>query len=532
MRSEKAVLSRSSGPVDIGRRCADLLASRIRQAHRRASRAGDMLAWFKHYTPHHFDKPFSALHRHMGLRFEVMRKSRGQKEGVIAPRGNAKTTCASLGLPLHAICEGYERYILLAADSMGQAIQRVEAVAHELTTNVKIERDYPHVFGQGVTWNKHEIVTRNGVKVQALGTRKKIRGIKFHEQRPTLIIADDLDDDDTPFSALKRERNWSWVTRNLLNLGSPQTNYWFNGSALHPECIICRLPKAGVKIHTFKSIIEWPERMDLWSGWSDMLHDLSVDDLDEREERARGFYESNRDDMEAAAVVLWPEWEDLYDLMTLREHTGHRAFAGEKQGEALDPSLSEWDPRHFEGDVWFDKWPRRMQVKTMALDPSLGKHSRRGDYQAITKLGIKGSNIHLDAIIGRWPVVEMLERFVDEIVEFRPDVAVIEADAFQELLLYMADNIALRRKLTTNIEPISHEGVNKRVRLGRLGPFVVRDQVRYMRRSPGIAILHDQMRAFPDPTVHDDGPDSWEMALRKARRMMGAAQRPPRRNPY
>lgn len=523
---------RHSGRPSIGQRFAAIVQARLKRANRRAGRAGDMLGWFKHYLPDHFPKPFSKLHTHMATRFKVMQRSRGQKEGAIAPRGNAKTTCASLGLPLHAICEGYETYILLAADSTGQAIQRVEAIGHELETNRQIQLDYPHVAGVGPVWNKNELVTRNGIKIQALGTRKKMRGAKYRANRPSLVIADDLDDDDVPFSAVKRERNWSWVTRNLLNLGTPETNYWFNGSALHPECTICKLPSAGVKIKTFPSIINWPERMDLWMRWADILHDLSVEDLDDRDEIAREFYHDNEDAMNHGAKVLWPEWESLYDLMVLRENTGHRAFAGEKQGQALDPSMSEWDPKHFEGDIWFDQWPMRTDVKVMSLDPSMGKNSKRGDYQGITMLAVRDGLLYTDVQLGRWPVVEMIERYVDQIAEFMPDVAVIEADAFQELLLYMADDVALRLKLKAAIEPISHEGVRKRVRIGRLGPYVVRDQFRYLRRSQGIALHLDQMRAFPDDTVHDDGPDSVEMALRKARRMLGAGKQQVRRNPY
>ena len=490
-----------------------------------------MADWLKHYLPHHFTLPFSALHDYFCERLERMSRIRGIKEGSIAPRGNAKTTFASLGYPLYAICEELEDYIILAADSMSQAIQRVEAISHELTNNALIAKDYPHVFDQGSVWNKHHIVTRNGVHVQALGIRKKIRGAKQLQFRPSCIISDDLDDDDIPFSPKKREKNNRWVDSNLLNLGlTGHTNYFFAGTALHQECVVCSLPKRGIHIETFSSIVNWPDRMDLWRKWEDTLIDLTEHDVDKRKRKAKAYYLRNKKLMNKGAEVLWPEYEDLYALMVLRSEIGTRAFESEKQGNHVDPALCEWDPKHFEGNVFFDEWPLGMELKTMALDPSKGQTDKPGDYQAMALLGIKNGTIYIDVDLSRRPVDEMLEQYIDLMWHFEPDVAVIEDAAFQDVLLYLADDIALRKKMVAAIEPLAHGGIRKIVRCRRLGPYVLRGQFRY-KRSPGIQLYLDQMRAFPNGS-YDDGPDVVEMALRKARLMLGGRRQKPVESPY
>ncbi len=490
-----------------------------------------MLDWLKQYLPHHFTLPFSSLHEYFCTRMERMADIRGVKEGSIAPRGNSKTTVASLGYPLYAICEELEDYIILAADSMSQAIQRVEAIAHELTNNSLLAKDYPHVFDQGAVWNKHHIVTRNGVHVQALGIRKKIRGAKQQQFRPSCIISDDLDDDDIPFSPKKREKNIRWVEGNLLNLGkTDHTNYFFVGTALHQECVVCQLPKKGIHIETFSSIIEWPDRMDLWRKWEDMLIDLTQHDVEKRKRKAKAFYLRNKKTMDEGSEVLWPEYENLYSLMILRSEIGTRAFESEKQGNHVDPSLCEWDPKHFDGNIFFDEWPVGMEVKTMALDPSKGKEDKPGDYQAMAMLGIKDGVIYIDVDLSRRPVDEMLEQYIDHMWTFQPDVAVIEDAAFQDVLLYLADDIALRKKMSAAIEPLPHGGIRKVVRIRRLGPYVLRAQCRY-KKTPGIQIFLDQMRAFPNGS-YDDGPDAVEMALRKARLMLGGRSQKPVETPF
>jgi hypothetical protein len=48
--------------------------------------------------------------------------------------------------------------------------------------------------------------------------------------------------------------------------------------------------------HTFRSIMEWPKRMDLWKQWQVILHCL---DDPNRDFRARLFYEANLEAMNA-----------------------------------------------------------------------------------------------------------------------------------------------------------------------------------------------------------------------------------------
>jgi predicted phage terminase large subunit-like protein len=54
---------------------------------------------------------------------------------------------------------------------------------------------------------------------------------------------------------------------------------------------------------------------------------------------------------------------------------------------------------------------------------------------------------------------------------------------------------------------------NKDVRIRRLGTFLAQRKLRFKSRSPGTALLVEQMKDFPVGD-HDDGPDALEMAIR------------------
>lgn len=111
--------------------------------------------------------------------------------------------------------------------------------------------------------------------------------------RPTLIVIDDPQNKDHITSFLQRERAWEWLTKDVLSAGEPSTNVVVLGTALHRDCIVCKLQSTpGWRSRVFKSITRWPIRMDLWKAWEEILFDW---DDEKREENARAFYEEHRE---------------------------------------------------------------------------------------------------------------------------------------------------------------------------------------------------------------------------------------------
>ena len=93
---------------------------------------------------------------------------------------------------------------------------------------------------------------------------------------------------------------------------------------------------------------------------------------------------------------------------------------------------------------------------------------------------------------------------------YMPDVVGLEANAWQDLIAPEFD----RRCVELEIPPLPIHlilnTINKEVRIGRLGPYLHRSQLRFTRRS-GLTVR--QLEEFPQAD-HDDGPDAIEMAVR------------------
>ncbi len=464
------------------------------------------------YTYHKFSKMHEDLDATM---FADMSKNRGLKYILIGPRDSAKSTHGAEGFPLYTICEGLEHYILITSDTTEQACKHLAVIKEELETNQEIAQRYPAAFGAGPVWKGNAIETRNGIRVEALGAGKKIRGRRFGKHRPTLIIVDDAEGDEAAYSSATREHRRDWFAKGVMKAGGPKTNYLLIGSMIHNDGLVAttaRLPVWKEKTKIYRSIISWPNRMDLWAQWENILCDVMLDDPSAESLK---FYEAHKAEMHEGAEVLWEDREDLYALMLMRTTDGHASFEAEKQNNPIDPSKCEWGPNLF-NDRWYDDLPETgIIASASALDPSKGKSDKHGDYQGMVTVHFHEKKIlYVEADINRRPMTEMTERYVAFLNETNSQVGVCEAEQFQELLLPEIEGSSIAASVTVPIEEMMTKGVNKNMRIRRLGPWINRRRVFWRQGQSGAAMLVKQLQEFPNGD-HDDGPDAFEMALRR-----------------
>lgn len=156
----------------------------------------------------------------------------------------------------------------------------------------------------------------------------------------------------------------------------------------------------------------------------------------------------------------------------------------------------------------------------MALDPSKGADSRRGDYSALVWLGIdRRGLIYVEADLARRPTPEIVAGGVERFGLFRPDLFGVEVNQFQELLAGEFES-EFRRRGLLGVRPVPIDNrVSKQVRIRRLGPYLASRRLRFRAGTPGTQLLVEQLREFP-VADHDDGPDALEMAIRLAAELL------------
>jgi predicted phage terminase large subunit-like protein len=494
------------------------LRRHLRAARDAQRRPHGLLDWGRRYLPAHFSLPPSAMHRWLEQQIEAMRAGRGRKINAIGPRGAAKSTVASLACPLRLAVETAEPYIWVVSDSKDQAASHLENIKVELVDNRRLAQDYPAAVGKGTVWRSTAIRLPNGVTIEAFGTGQRIRGRRRRADRPTLIICDDLQNDQHMESALQRDHSRRWFHGTLLKAGTRRTNIIHLATALHRDALGLELHRTpGWTSRIFRAIERWPDDMAAWQQWEALFTDIENVDA---ERAAEGFYQTHRDEMDRGAVLLWPEQEDLYSLMRMRVESGRSAFEREKQGSPINPEACEWPEDFFGPHLWFDEWPARLALKVIALDPSKGNDARRGDYSAFVLLGVTPEGLlYVEGDMARRPTPQIVADGVALCQRFRPDALVIEANQFQDLLgREFVDEFA--RQGVLGVQPWSLDNrVNKLVRIRRLGPYLSQRRLRFKGSSPPTRLLLEQIEQFPIGD-HDDGPDALEMAIRMAAELL------------
>jgi len=485
-----------------------------------------LLEWSKFYLEEHFSRGYSKFHVTLGYKYDELRKRRGIKTVVIAPRGNAKTTITQASC-IRDICETAERYILIVSDTETQAIKILDVIKQELEHNEKLRHDYPLACRKGFEWSKTRIETANGICVEAVGTGQKVRGRKYKHYRPTKIILDDPDNDEDVAHAQTRQNHIEWVDKALSQCGDKDTNFIYVGTMIHRECIVGHLElRPDCEVIKFQAIMKWPTKLHLWSKWESMY--LSAPTRVVKGELIRDlnacnkYYIEHKDAMGEGAEVLWEEKESLYDLMTLRAAIGHPAFASEKQNDPRDPSKCEFKEEWFSDDIYYayeDLLRRISKEKPFSIlygDPAKGKDTQRHDYSPLIQLHRFSNDpyVYIEINMEKLPVTAFTDKFLDIWQSSQPTIGAFEENGFQELIgNEIFDKAQTRNIYNLNLKHFENYNINKLTRISRLSVWLERHFFKFRRDCPFTKLLIQQLKDHPH-AAHDDGSDSLECVLR------------------
>ena len=120
------------------------------------------------------------------------------------------------------------RHLLRLSDFGAKAAARGTSVRERRTWVTSINRmlakAYPRSTGVGPTWRIDLIELPNGPAIEALSTGQALRGRRKNQHRPTLIVADDLQNDSHIVSANQRELSHKWFHGSLLPAGDKRSN--------------------------------------------------------------------------------------------------------------------------------------------------------------------------------------------------------------------------------------------------------------------------------------------------------------------
>ncbi len=486
----------------------------------------DLEFFGKAYFPHYFSRETPEFHRELDRiwmdgvlksKYPLTKKDSktisrlpGCKRGIAAPRGHAKSTNLTFKDTIHAIVYEYKHYPIILSDSSDQAESFLDNIRVEFEENEAIKEDFGNL--QGKVWSSGVIITSTDIKVEAIGSGKKIRGRKHRNWRPDLLVLDDIENDENVRTPEQRKKLENWFYKAVSKAGDDYTDIVYIGTLLHYDSLLAKVLKnPGYKCVKYKAVLSFATNKDLWEQWEAIYIDLSNE---EHEQIALKFFEDNKATMLDGTQVLWEAKLSYYDLMVMKVTEGDASFNSEEQNEPISP-----DDCLFQED-WLDYYNEAaINFKDAVfkffgfVDPSLGK-SKHSDTSAIITLAkdVKTGYMYiLDADVCRRHPDQIIEDVLDKERWLRKSFGRgyrkfgAETNQFQWFLKEELAKASAKAGLYLPIQEINQTS-DKTMRIQTLQPDV---KNKYLKFNAKHKVLLEQLKYFP-MADHDDGPDALE----------------------
>lgn len=196
---------------------------------------------------------------------------------IIAFRGSAKTTLAMLFNPIWVMITRRKHHVVLISDTFGQVKDHIYNIKTELENNERLVKDFGPFEIEMETQKKQEwqktsmIIPKYDAKIVGKSTGQKVRGLRYKQWRPDLIIADDIEDLEAVRTKEQRDKTHRWLTGNVIPSGERgKTKYVLIGNLLHSDGIMSRMKKEIEDGSREGKVVEFPlidkEGNILWKG--------------------------------------------------------------------------------------------------------------------------------------------------------------------------------------------------------------------------------------------------------------------------
>lgn len=445
----------------------------------RREQASEGFGWFcRTYLGHYFETELSDFHREL----VELTEQRGVITAVAAPRGHGKSTLVTLARVLWWIVLERRRFIVLVGCAEDVANMMATALRMELEENERLRCDFGDLTDpQGGCWSEDQFRTKTGVMVLARGRGQKLRGIKNGARRPDAVVLDDPEDDEQAASAVRVKKLLAYIRRTLrpaLQRGDDWSFFWV-GTVLAKRSALAQV-------------------------------------LDDRDGEFTAWCTRRYQALQPDGSPLCPELHSRESLLKLKEEIGSAAFNAEQQNDPHDeegPFRDEWLRTYRPADL-ADELAGAETVA--ACDPSL-YGGETSDYKAIVAVSrhpvtadlyVKGAWIR-KASIGEMVQGMYLVHGQQGCVRVGLELTMLTKMIHDEL-----DVAAAEKGYHLPVVPVV-QTLSKEMRILTLSPQCERAKIHFPEGWPGdLQLLREQLQAFPSRSVHDDGPDALEMAVR------------------
>ena len=163
-------------------------------------------------------------------------------DALAAPRGHAKTSITGIIFLIYCIVNELEKYIVYISQNHSKTVQFIDPIRHEFKHNKMLRFIYgdltprPGRDDQGK--DREDCFDVGGCRVEAVSFEKNLRGFKYRNMRPTLIIGDDIESDERVLNPELREKDRNKLNKVIISALDIKGRFKMIGTILHSYSLL------------------------------------------------------------------------------------------------------------------------------------------------------------------------------------------------------------------------------------------------------------------------------------------------------
>jgi hypothetical protein len=349
--------------------------------------------------------------------YEWIRPGR-HRAAEVAPRDSGKSTWNFLLRPMWALAHRHRKYVSAFADSGPQAEQHLLSFKQELDENELLRLDHPglctpkkRVTGVSVSDTKNLYVSRNDQIFSAKGIDSSTLGAKVGNQRPDLILFDDIEPDASNYTEYQKDKRAHSMIASVLPMN------------LQAAVIVSgTVTMAGSVVHDLVRTVTQPD-----GDWKELINpdcDITQEDFEVH------YYPAIVDNGDGTERSVWPEKWPM-EFLKAEEHKS--SFQLNFMNDPIGRTGGWWTKDDFHYGCLEDRATQWM----LQLDPAVTT-KEKSDYTGIAVIACAPpgkettlARCEIKYARGVKLVGEPLRRLVLNILEWFPRIAVVRVEANQ-----------------------------------------------------------------------------------------------------
>lgn len=195
--------------------------------------------FFGTYFSHYIRYEFAPFHREM---FKLAENEENKTIVIMAARNSAKSAIMNTALSIWSVL-GVQRkhFVIIASRTQAKAKQHFMNTRKELETNKLLRSDLGPFRTEESQWGSVIILPKYDAQIMFASVEQDLRGIRYKQYRPDMLIADDIEDSDSVRNIDGRNGTYNWLAMDSIPAGDlEKLRVVLLGTLLHEDSVMMR----------------------------------------------------------------------------------------------------------------------------------------------------------------------------------------------------------------------------------------------------------------------------------------------------